>query len=181
MSDADDALGIIYEVFNLGTKWDSLTHEQLLNLLERTSPHRSVDWVVGAKGERANQAILNLIWAITGDAYVRLDRPIEAADAYRRAATYRRTSCFSDNYVKLVLKHHLADHYEPARSTMERSLVEMKKYNMRFRFFCNWFVFGTSPRGYFKYYVIPLLKRARRLRELDRRIRLLTSDKENGA
>ncbi len=175
MSDADDALAVVNEVFNLGIKWNSLTDAQLVDLLERTSPYRSVDWLVGAKGERANKAILNLIWAISGDAYVKLRRPIEAADAYRRAATYRTTSCFSDNYVMLVLQHRLADHYEPARSAMERSVGEMKKYDLRLKLFFNWFAFRRSPRGYFKYYVIPILKRGWRLRELDRRVRALAS------
>lgn len=175
MSDVDDALAIVHEVFNLGIKWNSLTDAQLVDLLERTSPHRSVDWLVGAKNELANKAILNLIWTVAGDAYVSLNRPVNAASAFRTALSYHTNACFSDTYAKIVIQNCLFGHYEPARSAMERSLVAMNKYNLRFRLLCHWISLRKSPRGYFRF-VMDNIKRASRLRELDRRLRAMATD-----
>jgi len=77
-----------------------------------------------AEYEDLHGTLMNMIFAVTGDCYGYMNRPIEAVAWYRRAAEYRKSGGFAHMYADLVLRHNLVDDYALALECMEQTLAE---------------------------------------------------------
>lgn len=118
----------IKRIFALGKNRSPTQCREIIDSLAAYRPLQSLD---GAPNTIASNAGLCFVWVFTADAYATLGDLQQAAVAYAKAASFRPSFCFGDDFAELVLTNNLVDHYMPALLNLKGALEIEKRAIVR--------------------------------------------------
>ena len=100
-----------------------------------TRPKKALEIVTGfhdlkmPKGaeKRRYDLAMSFIFSTTGNCYLIMKQPAEAANWYCKAAQYHKSGRYLPLYARTVLRHKLSEHYQTTLECMKASSEEFKR------------------------------------------------------
>ncbi len=118
-----DAMRRVYAASSLLTWW-RMRPQKALEILEPLHTLQCPDPEI----EESCEFVKSTIFAATGDCYSSMERPLEAAHWYRKAAACKKTAGgFAYLYADMVLRHQLAGEYESALECLEKAMARRRE------------------------------------------------------